>query len=368
MRQNFFQAIGLVDMERVHSSFLGWILSEDCYAFDQETKSQLLCNIFGAKYDEQFSIINVLVESHNFDILVLTEDDSLRKTYWIIENKVKSSQHNNQLNKYVDDLVKLANSNEKRFCLLSLISEEPLSKKVKWHCTTYGQLANYIENALKQANNSVDDYIFVKAYIECIKSLDAALQDFIANHLDYPNVFTNGSKRKDNKPIGNAKGKHVQFIEKNNLETIFQKAFLKILAERMSQWKQKDYTVSETRGIALIDYLDYMKWEEQGLESHIQIQNGSFKVFLGEIIGKEENKVSFLNVWNDFFMSLEKKHGGWQTNKPRSKPSISISKHDKVWYTKSTEELIKTWNNIYKESKAIQDEIKDKINDIFGRS
>ncbi len=45
-KKNFFNAIGVADMEKVHSAVIGWILSDKCEAFGIDKKSELLCQLF----------------------------------------------------------------------------------------------------------------------------------------------------------------------------------------------------------------------------------------------------------------------------------------------------------------------------------
>lgn len=98
---NFFNAIGVADMEKVHSAVIGWMLSDKCNAFDIKEKSTLLCNLFQENVCV-FKTIIVQVEVYNIDILIETEDNLGNKECWVIENKIKSNQHSNQLDKYVD--------------------------------------------------------------------------------------------------------------------------------------------------------------------------------------------------------------------------------------------------------------------------
>jgi len=360
MNHNFFQAIGLADMEKVHSAVIGWMLSEDCNAFDIKAKSNLLCLLFAEPYTN-FDIINIRVEFQNLDILIKTTAREVT-TYWVIENKLKSSQHDNQLERYVNELTEKAGFCEKKYCLLSLISENPVCKSAKWYSTTYGQLAGFLENAISSGNKEEKDYIIVKEYHECIVTMNAALEDFLKSPKDYPSVFLNGSKRKGEKFFTTAEGKFAGFIGDNNLETIFQKCYLGKLLQELNVEKQPQLTIYETRGTALIDYLSYNDLSF-GLESHIQIQNGTFKVFLGQSKGKNENKTSFLNDWGNVLVELEEQYGdrGWHVNPPKTKPSISISKPDKDWYKMPHQEIIDKWNKTYYESRAIQNIIKKAV-------
>ena len=359
MKQNFFQAIGLADMEKVHSAVIGWMLSENCIAFDKKEKSKLICQIFGESITT-FNTIDVRIENHHFDILIETENEKSEKTYWVIENKVKSSQREKQLDDYVNTLKDIAGGSEKRYCLLSLISEKPRCEKGVWHCTTYGQLAGYIESALNHANEETKDYIFIHEYHDCIKTLDTALIDFINNSQSYPNVFTDGSKRKEDKKFGMAKGRFAEFIGQNNLETIFQKCFLGIILQQMDIELCSKTAINETRGTALIDYLNYWEDNTHTIESHIQIQNGTFKVFLCNI-NNAPNKEVFVGNWMPLFKAIFEKHDGWKINSPKTKPSLSISLLGKEWYNNPQKDIVVQWKERYKLALEIQKSIIDKI-------
>ena len=359
MKPNFFQAIGLADMEKVHSAVIGWMLSENCIAFDKKEKSKLLCQIFGESITT-FNTINVSVENHHFDILIVTENEKTGKAYWVIENKVKSSQREKQLDGYVDTLTKIAGRSEKKYCLLSLISEKPRCENDVWHCTTYGQLAGYIESALNHANEDTKDSIFIHEYNDCIKALDTALIDFLDNSQSYPNVFTDGSKRKEDKQFGTAKGRYAEYIGQNNLETIFQKCFLGIILQQMDIELCSKTAINETRGTALIDYLNYWEDNTHTIESHIQIQNGTFKVFLCNI-NNTSNKEVFVRNWVSLFKAICKKHNGWKINPPQTKPSLSISLLGKKWYDNPQRDIVILWKERYKLALEIQQSIIDKI-------
>ena len=48
---NFFNAIGVADMEKVHSAVIGWMLSDKCEGLNIDTRSKLLQKIFGIEDD-----------------------------------------------------------------------------------------------------------------------------------------------------------------------------------------------------------------------------------------------------------------------------------------------------------------------------
>lgn len=93
MNGSFFDKIGVADMEKVHSAVIGWIFSDECKALTNQQKSELLCSLFHVMPSQTFNSFVVEVEHHDIDILIITDND----TCWVIENKVKSSQHSNYL-------------------------------------------------------------------------------------------------------------------------------------------------------------------------------------------------------------------------------------------------------------------------------
>ena len=134
MSNNFFDVIGVADMERVHSAVIGWMLSDQCNAFGtcpdgRRLRSELLQTIFKVKPNKwinSFNTITSFVEWNDLDILIVTEYNN-KHQYWVIENKVKSSQHSGQLDKYVEFIQKKYPGAEQHFCLLSLIEEKPIA-------------------------------------------------------------------------------------------------------------------------------------------------------------------------------------------------------------------------------------------------
>ena len=105
---NFFDAIGVADMEKVHSAVIGWMLSDKCEAFGKERngriiRSELLQKIFGIKNDfEHYDSIDSILEWKNIDIIVVTNSGKKDEKCWVIENKIKSSQHSDQLTRYAN--------------------------------------------------------------------------------------------------------------------------------------------------------------------------------------------------------------------------------------------------------------------------
>ena len=187
MNGSFFDKIGVADMEKVHSAVIGWMFSDDCCALNKQQKSELLCSLFNVRSVQAFNSFEVKVEHHDIDILIITDND----TCWVIENKVKSSQHSNQLDKYYDIIngnpVKIGRKTHiiedykalnKHFCYLTLVNEQPQCINNVWVNTTYKDFSKALKDALFNVNPN-DDYIILKEYLCCITNLAKALDDFI---------------------------------------------------------------------------------------------------------------------------------------------------------------------------------------------
>lgn len=90
---NFFNYIGVVGIERIHSSVIAWMLSEKCHAFSQTVKSKILRQMFGVDENNiTYHNIGTQVESNHIDIVFTTKQNDMM-TLWVVENKIKSLEH-----------------------------------------------------------------------------------------------------------------------------------------------------------------------------------------------------------------------------------------------------------------------------------
>ena len=387
-------------MEKVHSAMIGWMLSDKCNAFEpngKKAKSQLLQDIFqeeeSARVDE-FDSIKVIIEWKNIDILVVTKLKDVEKC-WIIENKIKSSQHSDQLNRYVKimdcewqmssrqylsyfkDSTKFADKafkinpykdKDKAYCFLSLIDEKPIAAdSVNWKCTQYSKLAQNLELALRGANQTNKDYPFVSEYLSCITKLNDAINAFLKDHKSYPNVFTDGWMQKEEKSK-DYKGLN-KYISENGLETIFQKCFLSHIIPQTKFRELKDI-VSETHGTALVDF-PYCSIGNTRFG--FQFQDGTFKVQVLEEYEKDDSaKIqAFLEKWEIIFPKDQKQlkntpFYGWKKNESKEgkKAYISICKRQprkskknpqKPWYDYGLDDIRRNWDAAFDECKSMMD-------------
>lgn len=362
MNGSFFDRIGVADMEKIHSAVIGWIFSDDCKALTNQQKSELLCSLFHVNPSQTFNSFVVEVEHHDIDILIITDNN----TCWVIENKIKSSQHSNQLDKYYNIIngvpVKIGRKIQtiqdykqmkSHYCFLTLVDEKPQCEKNVWANTTYKSFSLALKKALTNTNGN-NDSVILNEYLCCITNLATALDGFINNHQQHPEVFLDGANKK--KRTG-------KYIADNGLETIFQKCFLSHIRDKAQNFD--DFDISETHGVALAEKKDIRSFK--GYKLGIQFQNGSFKA---QILNESIGATDFWNHWNGRItktnngVKINNMHfSGWTFNTSKSQKGsyFSISKKIPNWYSKSVNDIVSDWDTMYNECITVLKEIENVI-------
>ena len=362
MNGDFFNRIGVADMEKVHSAVIGWMFSDDCLALTPQQKTELLCGLFGENH-QTFNSIRVEVEHHDIDILIIT-DEQTNPECWVIENKIKSSQHSGQLDKYVDIVqgnpvkrgrtthrIKDYMNMKQHFCFLTLVNEKAQCNP--WTNNTYKNFAGLIGDVFHFKSNA--DAVILNEYKLCIEKLADALDDFLKDHKKYPNVFIDGGNKKNITSKTQAPGQYAKFIAENGFETIFQKCFLSHVKGLTNNFK--DFNISETHGVALAakDLREVNK-----TKLGIQFQNGAFKV---QVVEPNCNSmVNFWkNKWNAIFLKLTTTNG-WKKNesKEQKKPYFSYSQQVRIkgpWYSNDLKVIVQEWDRMYGECQIVLQEL-----------
>ncbi len=354
----FFNKIGMADMERVHSAVIGWMLSDECMAFDIAVRSNILNNLFfGSDTDKVYTKIESHIEWEDIDILFETEDSQGNEDCWIIENKIKTSQHSNQLKKYEDIINKNYSNSNKHFAYLTLIGETA-SKNDQWINITYHKLVQLLSESLKDLQNSTDAVI-LKEYYYTIQQLDNAAQEFIKNPGNYPNVFTDGCKSNKIKRYGTSELSELsRFIRMNNLETIFQKMyFTQVLDEVLDECSvpYEKWHVGETRGNAdfAIHFCNYPNASKSDdFHFDMSFQAGTFKFAISRAYfnekGKSKKYIKSVLAWEEDFKKLQKAYPEYsRLNTGKSRARISISRNlgkeeGKEWYEGMDKKIFKS--------------------------
>lgn len=314
MNKTFFEYIGIADMERIHSQILAWIFSTDCNALDEVQKRELLMTIF--KLENVFEIKSILTESQRIDILIETDSDLI-----VIENKLKSSQHSNQLERYVE-LFKRIHKVRPKFYFLSLIDETV--KDPNWKRISYTKI---FEALLELKLSSSPHSVILAEYITYLGKLSGLLRDFQSNSTKYDMVFRDGKKKKADKVNFIYKTEYEKFIADNQLETILQKSFLNILSQRIDKVST---FVTDTRGDALIDF--HLKhnilFGGKRYMTMIQLQNDVVKFAFVIAEKYRASRKDWIQGVIPKMVELgsENRFGYVKCNRPKTKAYISISK------------------------------------------
>lgn len=321
--KTFFEYLGIADMERIHSQILAWIFSKDFSAIDSKDKIELLQNIF--QLENISEIKNVITENNRIDITIETENEIL-----IIENKIKSSQHSNQLKRYEEFCEVNYPNIQKKFYYLTLIDEE--SKTENWKRISYLNIFKNLNNLeLKYKNNHS---VIFEEYLNYLRKLTNVLLHFQENTSLYDMVFLDGKKKKSDKVNYEYQNENEKFIAENQLETILQKCFLNSISIKI---KDVESWVMDTRGDALIDFRlkDNIRIEGNDYITIIELQGNIIKFAL--IINGDKyyksNKKWIQNIIPKMeLLSIENKFGYTKCNRPKSKAYVSISKKLNQYY------------------------------------
>lgn len=333
--KSFFEYLGISDVERIHSQFFAWLFSTDCLAVSSDSKHKLLMTLFNAGIESE--ILRVHTEVSGIDILIETSNEII-----VIENKLKSSQHSNQLTKYKEYSDRKFPQVPKRFYFLTLMGEK--SNDVNWNRMSYYQMYEQLHKLpFKDGENHT---VIVKEYLVFLQSLTSCVNDFLSSPHDYDMVFMDGKKKKIDKVDFVYATPNERFIASNQLETILQKCFLHKLSEQI-------YThiafVSDTRGDALIDFpiRSGIAYKKRKYATILQLQqdNIKFAFVISEGYGSSRKEWVEDAISSMELLRLENVHGYSKLNKPKSKAYVSVSKKLNIKYWKMEPSALKDFIN-----------------------
>ncbi len=257
---SFFESVSLSGQERVHSQVIAWVFSETCSSLLLDEKLKVLSKLTGRTIQSQS--ISSITEYGDIDILILCDNDAV-----IIENKIKIQTHSNQLQKYekISKELPLTKSLNCHFIYLSLFPEN--INEPNWGQKLHKELYEYLSNANKQDNH---DTVLLGEYLKFHKKLVDAQDEFFRDITKFKDVYTYGSLKKIDKINAKYSNDYTRFISQTQLETIFQIAYLKVVADKVGH---SSFTLDESHGMALINF-EIASYDINGIEfkSHLQYQ------------------------------------------------------------------------------------------------
>ena len=329
-QKSFFEYLNIAHMERIHSQILSWIFSDDCEALNKKAKILFMNNLFNLEGDRQ--ILSVETEHNNIDILIETDSEII-----IVENKIKSSQHSNQLARYQNYCHEKFKLVLPKFYYLTLIDEN--SNSNEWTRISYDKIYTGLKDFTLEENNHK---IILIEYLKYIEKLTNVVSDFKSRTKEYDMVFLDGKKKKSEKVNCNYKNENEKFIADNQLETILQKCFLNSLKDKLPEVSS---FVTDTRGDALIDFhiKSNIVFEKRNYTTIIQLQCDNIK-FAFSVYG--DNYASSNKKWIESiipkmdYICRNNTLGYIRCNKPKSKAYVSISKKLGVNYWHMNDEQL----------------------------
>lgn len=320
MKKTFFEYLGIADMEKIHSQILSWIFSKDNDALLTEQKNKLIEGLFSVK---DCHVVDIITEYESIDILIV-----LDKFVLCIENKLKSSEHSNQLIAYQNTLTKQYPNTKVNYYFLTLAGEEATS--TEWINISYSDLYKELKKLTIENNGNG---IILQEYIQTLSNYSLVVSDFINNPTKYKNVFLDGHKKKAQKNIKN-NDPLIQFVTDNQLETILQKLYFRKVAQHL---KLNSYYITETHGNAIlgVGWIEKLNYNGKDFYFGFDFQKGTFKTNLTTAEYHKSQKDDIpeeLGIALGRFKDEEggKKYEYKRFNRPKSKAQYSITKKTSI--------------------------------------
>lgn len=358
MRKTLFDSLMISGFERIHTQTLAWILSLENEFFPN--KAGFIEKLFDLQPGEvTCNDLYVETELNQIDMFIQTD-----KKQFLIENKLQSSEHSNQTIRYVNSIPERLRDTQKlkQYGYLSLTNEEPKNKE--WIPISFEKVRDLLRSI--QWPGDRKETVFIQEYIYTLDNLVQVFNQFVSNHKDFNHVFTDGHKKKFEKQPFADESK--EYIRKNQLETTFQKAFLKIIA-REGHINYDE--IGETRGTAFLQInLGEINNLGEAFRLGFQFQGRTLKINLAHKNyenSKPEQITEFLmNAFKNVFLHY---NGYEKFNKPRSKAYISVSKTAPKDITELEKyELIIMLRDEIENLKIISQKFEKELNTTFKRS
>lgn len=361
---NFFDAVGLLDKEILHTQVLYWIFNDN--NLSNQAKAEFLNSIIGEEGSQVYLGYKCYTEypiktgkgTHDSIDLIVEVDNPPKLV--IFENKLKSSQHNDQLSRYIESIqkdVRFKSYKDKTvFVYLTLIDEEACCDG--WINTDYSRILKAIEN-LRFSKDSYN--IILNEYKESLRELLKVTESFIEDHKAYSNVFTDcklsklqkASKMENYTPLQ-------KYIARNQLETILLKLFLRKVSLNMNISEAYQWEIADTHGAALlqIDLCKFVTNSGREYTFGIQYQGDAIKVN----IASTNYGMSKINDYKQDREELKikkvveevKRFDYKKENLGKSKAYCSYSKRvDKSFWSKDINEITRFFKVEYENAIAI---------------
>jgi len=322
--QTLFESLAIANAERIHSQVVAWVFNLSDDVLGQKVKLNALKELFNLSNtkDEDIGVFETCeTEVKSIDILIETQ-----KYLFVIENKLKSSEHTKQTTRYKEYVEnEYANKTQRIYGFLSLIEDNPEDKD--WVTITYEKLHNILKDCLLEIKKEKREYHLLSDYVETLDNLVKAYKSFRTEKEVLKYVFN----KKEKKGIGKSEDREyenssIAIIKRNRLETIFQKAFFKELCNALSL---NHFEVDETHGNGqFATHLKRFVFNGTELKIAFSIQQNTMKISITPLIynkSRKEHIEKYEKAFNSFKIIFNA-NGFKKFNNPRRHARYSYSK------------------------------------------
>lgn len=180
--RNIFSILKLDNFEIRHSNFLQWLFDPQKHDYQDYFLKAFLTKVYTQSAQNPatknlFPPLNLTVdyrdstilrEFHNIDLLIRSESQHLTL---IIENKINSDQHDNQLNRYYQDVKNHVSNSEKIICIY-LTKDEKDADNPHWLSLSYQAIYDILTdliNTKSQIKPGSREAIYIEDYLNLLE-------------------------------------------------------------------------------------------------------------------------------------------------------------------------------------------------------
>ena len=369
LKKSLLFRMSLGSKELFHSNVWAWLIEQD----------PAFIKVFFPEFDDKcYQYLGVSRECWHRDVIIWLEKcDNKERCYYVIENKIKSLQDEEQLKRYTEDkdgntllggvFTGITNALEDK---LSLPKKET-GEKVPWKFVDYGTIAKRIrEQARRSARVTALHFLQIDEYCQIIESINGMIQYELDNRqgkFDYSSL-----------PYKNGENREAEYLEELRIKDVYTKlkgadilraleAYLKDSVSAAPQGYRLETNQSFHNGKVTLD-IRYTNREEGREEKDyltigIQLEEYQFRLMV-ERNGthkKEELFNEFCNGWFDAnFDEKAKKRALFKNDSSENETSMK-QKYDSYGGNGHGSVFVYQYFNIIKEKRkynVVFDEIK----------
>lgn len=198
LKKSLLFRMSLGSKELFHSNVWAWLIEQD----------PAFIKVFFPEFDDKcYQYLGVSRECWHRDVIIWLEDcDNKKRCYYVIENKIKSLQDEEQLKRYTEDkdgntllrgvftgIINALKTNELR------LPKKETGEEVPWEFVDYGTIAKRIrEQARRSARVTALHFLQIDEYCQIIESINGMIQYVVDKSQDRFDYFSSTDKSGEN--------------------------------------------------------------------------------------------------------------------------------------------------------------------------